>query len=255
MDQINPVRTTSEDSKCYQFSSNDCDLLSKEKEFQEIDPLKMAKEDIDILFETLNKTVNERKLACELEITRLNVLQKRIIEKQRQFILPLQKDACDISGPNLPTCDEHSHDIWNCDSMGASFKCVEHTETRRAWHIKTKQTNALMCSACKECAFCPPKWIECWEPKKHLPGKKWKAELTQKVTSPEVVTWFKTCPNVTKRTTQGIKNKKYLQLCFQRTPVLVLNFASSTAPPVRQCCDSTGRRRVYAGWNARPYHF
>jgi hypothetical protein len=92
-----------------------------------------------------------------------------------------------------------------------------------------------MCSACKECAFCPPKWIECWEPKKHLPGKKWKAELTEKVTSPEVVAWFKTCPNVTKRTTQGIKNEMYLQLCFQRKPVIVLNFASSTAPPVRQC--------------------
>jgi hypothetical protein len=59
--------------------------------------------------------------------------------------------------------------------------------------------------------------------------------LTQKVTAPEMIAWFKTCPNVTKRTTQGIKKDMYLQLCFQKSPVIVLNLASSTAPPLRQC--------------------
>jgi hypothetical protein len=84
----------------------------------------MAKEKIDILFETLNKSVNERKL----EIDRLNALQKRITEKQSKFILPPQKDACHVPAPDPHTCDEHSHELWNLDSTGASFKCVEHTE-------------------------------------------------------------------------------------------------------------------------------
>jgi hypothetical protein len=184
----------------------------------------MEKEEIGILFAKLTKEVNERKISLQQEMDHLNNMQESMDHMHKQFTL---------SYPILVECDNQSEEPWNFDSTGVPFQCVQCTEKRRIWYETCHQKTELTCGACKQCAFCTPKWRECWEGK-HLAKKTWKAKLTKMVTSPEMQDVFK-IEGATKRTSFKIRKAIYLQRCFESAPVTVQVADSLSSLRERKC--------------------
>jgi hypothetical protein len=183
------------------------------------------------MFAKMNKEVHERQISSQQEMDHLNNVQESINHMHKRFTLSSQKNA--FSVPDSNECDNESEEPWNFDSTGVPFQCVHCIEDRRIWYETCHQKTELTCGVCKQCAFCTPKWRECWEGK-HLPKNTWKTQLTKMVTSTEMQDIFKS-EGVTKRTSLKIRKAIYLQRCFESAPATVQVADLSPSLRERKC--------------------
>lgn len=194
----------------------------------------MSKEEMVVLYANLNKVMIERKLNLQQEMDRLNDVHEQINHMRDRLTLASEDDACFV--PEWHECENKSDEFWNFDSAGVPFECVQCAGQRHEWYTKCKQKNELTCGACKQCAFCTPKWRECWMGN-HLPKSRWN-QLTEVVTSINMEESFKN-KGVTART--GLKKRKaiYLQERYQNAPVTTQHTDFSSSQPERKCVTHT----------------
>jgi hypothetical protein len=121
------------------------------------------------------ETISMDEESIDDELEKLNKLQSAI--NNRRTLLQTAKDK--TAKP------------WN---LGIS--CTMHADLRKG-HVcdNRRSLESLVCSACKECAFCDPKYGACWPSSDgnlklscpHLPTQKWKAELDSRLKEPNVI--------------------------------------------------------------------
>jgi hypothetical protein len=217
-----------EKSTGLQFPAYPTNVNELQMKLQEIQNTTTSKEDLVILYANLNEAVNARKLSLQQEMDHLNDVHECINHMQGRLTLASEEDACFVP---------ESHESWNFDSTGVPFNCVQCTDQRQEWYKKCNQKNELTCGACKQCAFCTPKWRECWMGN-HLPKSRWNGELTKVVTSMNMEESFKN-KGVTART--GLKKRKaiYLQERFQNAPITTQHTDFSSSQPERKCVTHT----------------
>ncbi len=161
--------------------------------------------------------LKERKLALQQEMDHLNECKLALQQE-----MDLLEDVHESSSHTQLQSDEP----WNLDSTGVQFQCVQCTHERRTWYANCHQQIELTCGACKQCAFCTPKWRECWEGN-HLPKKIWRTRLNTLVHSADMQATFKN-EGVTKRTPLKTLKTMYLTRSFQSAPVSVKDAADSS---------------------------
>ncbi len=124
-------------------------------------------------FNAIEETVDKDEKIIDAEVATLKQMQSAINERLAQ----------------LQTAKDKTAKPWN-----QGISCTIHAELRKA-HVANRSLESLVCIACKEFAFCVPKYGDCWPSgggtinnfRRNLPTKKWTAELDARLNDPNVV--------------------------------------------------------------------